>query len=103
MEPGPLPQFEDIDLREDGEAGKIIAEWLSDEAPEGGQPADERARRLVRSAQSRAEQAIDESVVPSRYHSLIRRFFGRLDDTFDRAARDTKSDPDTKPSGDGEP
>jgi hypothetical protein len=39
------------------------------------------ARRIVRQAREVAERAVDDSMVPNRYHRLIRRYFRRLDET----------------------
>ena len=85
--------FDDVDLRDDtdDDAGRIIAEWLSDEAEAPGSGTAARGRALRR-AQAEAEQALEKSIVPSRYHSFIRRYFGRLEETFERAADNGAAD-----------
>ncbi len=88
--PASLPQhpsfegFDDIDLRGDEMADEVIAEWLSD-APFSGAPPRTEGRAAVRRARSAAQQAVEKSVVPSRYHQLIQRYFGRLQDTVEKA------------------
>lgn len=83
----PPPAFEDLDLRgePDEQDQRIIDEWLSDAPVEGAPtpagPGDRAA--AVSRARSAAEQAIEKSVVPSRYHDVIRRYFGRLEKTAD--------------------
>jgi hypothetical protein len=68
---------EDLDLGGTEPATPMAGELLG--AGEGQGPLDrEAARRVVREARHVAERAVDESVVPSRYHRLIRRYFGRL-------------------------
>lgn len=94
---------DDVDLRGEppDEDGRIIARWLSPDAP-GGPAATDGGRAIVAEARSEAERAVDESVVPSRYHAFIQRYFGRLGDTVDKAAHGAVStgastDPDSKP------
>ena len=94
----PFRDLEDIDLRDpDIGPDRVIAEWLSDEPLEGepgrtDQPG--RAQR-IREAQDVAERAVDDSVVPSRYHNLIKRYFGNLGKTIDKAsAPATGADPE---------
>ena len=96
----PPPAFEDFDLRELDEQNQpnqqIIAEWLSD-APVEGAPTtvDAGGRAAVRRARNAAEQAVEQSVVPARYHEFIRRYFGRLEKSVD-------TPPPAKPDADGD-
>lgn len=86
--------MEEVDLRgepPDDEA-EVIARWLSEDGPEGAPDAGARRAR-VRKARSQAEQAVEESVVPARYHELIQRYFGRLADTTRQAAGDEADGP----------
>ncbi len=78
---------EDVDLRGHGPSGEetVISEWLGQESGDTEAPGG-RARILVGRAQAEAEQAVEQSAVPSRYHALIRRYFGRLADTVDASA-----------------
>jgi hypothetical protein len=83
----PFAKIEDIGgLEEDEEADTLIAEWLSTEPRDGEARRDIRRETVIRQAQSAAEQAVEQTVVPSRYHALIQRYFGRLPDTVERAA-----------------
>ncbi len=95
----PLPAFEDVDLRDLDEQirqnQQIIAEWLSDAPVEGAPtPVGAGGRVAVRRARNAAEQAGEKSVVPSRYHEFIRRYFGRLEKSVD-------TPPPAKPDADG--
>ena len=93
----PPPAFEDVDLRDLDELNQqIIAEWLSD-APVEGAPTtvDAGGRAAVRRARNAAEQAVEQSVVPARYHEFIRRYFGRLEKSVD-------TPPPAKPDADGD-
>ena len=94
----PPPAFEDIDLRDEGGDQldqQIIAEWLSDAPIEGAPaPAGAGGRAAVRRARSAAEQAVEKSVVPSRYHELIQRYFRRLGQTVE-SPRPAKPDADS--------
>ena len=77
--------------------GQLIVdgtEWLGRESDEGGPSRTDRgeARHLIRRAREGAQRAVNESGVPSRYHDLIRRYFGRLEDTV-RKATSTGSPP----------
>jgi len=98
----PPPAFEDVDLRDLDEQNQqnqqnqqIIAEWLSDEPLDGAPtPAGSGGRAAVRRARNAAEQAVEKSVVPSRYHEFIRRYFGRLEKAVD-------TPPPAKPDADG--
>jgi hypothetical protein len=96
--PPPFDRFEDVDLRPDEEfEGRTIAEWLGPQGTEGEPAPPARGRALARKAQTEAERAVEKAVVPSRYHELIQRYFGRLEETVDKAAA-------TKPaSGDDTP
>ena len=81
-------QMDELNLSEDEPAGRLIAEWLSDERIGRGAGATEpgpASQRLGR-AQRDAERAVEESAVPSRYHRFIQRYFGRLGETIDKAA-----------------
>jgi hypothetical protein len=85
--PPPFDTFEDVDLRGgDQDEGRIIAEWLGPEGTDGESGPPARGRALTRKAQTEAERAVEKSVVPSRYHRYIQRYFGRLEETVDRAA-----------------
>jgi len=98
----PPPAFEDVDLRDLDEQirqnQQIIAEWLSDAPIEGAPtPTGAGGRAAVRRARNAAEQAVEKSVVPSRYHEFIRRYFDRLEKSLDTPppAR-TDADGDTR-------
>ena len=55
--------------------------------PREGEPAPPaRGRALARKAQTEAERAVEKAVVPSRYHRYIQRYFGRLEETVEKAA-----------------
>ena len=86
-------ETETVDIGGDEEAKNIIATWLGDEAIEGDPQRTTRGGEVIRRAQSAAEQAVDQSAVPRRYHELIQRYFGQLDKTVDKAATSTKSTP----------
>lgn len=101
---------EDLDIRGMEKADQVIAEWLSDEPREddpGRTSKSNRARR-IRSAQKVAERAVNESVVPARYHEFIKRYFDQLDRTVQKATGESptppappvKSDAEAKTSGD---
>ncbi|MHC4775560.1 MAG: hypothetical protein ACYTBR_09880, partial [Planctomycetota bacterium] len=94
----PFDTIEDIDLRGDDEVeGRIIAEWLDPEGAQGGPGPPARGRALARKAQTDAERAVEKAVVPSRYHKYIQRYFGRLEETVDKAAAAEPSSGDDKP------
>jgi hypothetical protein len=85
--PPPFERFEDVDLRGDGQVeGRTIAEWLGPHGAEGEPGPPARGRALARKAQTEAERAVEKAVVPSRYHKFIQRYFGRLQETVDKAA-----------------
>jgi len=95
----PPPAFEDVDLRDLDEQirqnQQVIAEWLSGEPFEGAPaPAGAGGRAAVRRARNAAEQAVEKSIVPSRYHEFIRRYFDRLEKSLD-------TPPTAKPDADG--
>ena len=98
----PPPAFEDVDLRDLDEQirqnQQIIAEWLSDAPLEGAPtPAGAGGRAAVRRARNAAEQAVEKSVVPSRYHEFIRRYFDRLEKSVDTPPpANTDADGDTR-------
>ena len=91
-------------------ADQVIAEWLSDKPREGdpGRTSKSNRARRIRSAQKVAERAVNESVVPTRYHEFIKRYFDRLDRTVQKATGESptpptppvKSDAKTKTSSD---
>ncbi len=81
----PFEGFDDIDLRGDEMADEVIAEWLGDAPLSDAPPRAEGRAAAVRRARSAAQQAVEKSVVPSRYHQLIRRYFGRLEETVEKA------------------
>jgi len=63
---------------------RVIAEWLSDRAPDRGGPVTREAvAEGVRDAARGAERAIEQQAVPQRYGDLVRRVFRRY---VDRAA-----------------
>ncbi len=82
---------ESVDLRGDEAADRLITEWLGRESGEGAPGRTDRgeARRLIRRAREGAQRAVNESGVPSRYHDLIRRYFGRLEETVRKASTGT--------------
>ncbi|MCH6551471.1 MAG: hypothetical protein IH804_05600 [Planctomycetes bacterium] len=82
---------ESVDLRGDEAADRLITEWFGRESGEGAPGRTDRgeARRLIRRAREGAQRAVNESGVPSRYHDLIRRYFGRLEETVRKASTGT--------------
>lgn len=86
-------ETETVDIGGDEAAKNIIARWLGDEVIEGDPQRTQRGGEVIRHAQSAAEQAVDQTAVPRRYHDLIRRYFGKLDETVQRAASSPKSAP----------
>ena len=95
-------ETETVDIGGDEEASNIIARWLGDEAIEGDPLRTTQRGEVIRRAQSAAEQAVDQSAVPRRYHELIQRYFGQLEKTVDKAATSNKSappNPTAKPDG----
>lgn len=88
-------EIEDLDLRDENiEGGELIAEWMDPSSPRQGDPQTRRveAEQRVRQAQEIAERAVNESAVPSRYHERIRRYFGRLNETVERASDGANQD-----------
>jgi hypothetical protein len=84
----PAFESENLDLSGGDPADRIIAEWMSDETrPPAVAPPAKSSEARVRDAQRIAERAVNESAVPARYRGLIQRYFDRLDETVDRAAR----------------
>ncbi len=86
-------ETETVDIGGDEAAKNIIARWLGDEVIEGDPQRTQRSGEVIRRAQSAAEQAVDQTAVPRRYHELIRRYFGKLDETVRKAASSSKSAP----------
>ena len=86
-------ETETVDIGGDEAAKNIIARWLGDEVIEGEPQRTQRSGEVIRRAQSAAEQAVDQTAVPRRYHELIQRYFGKLDETVQRAASSSKSAP----------
>lgn len=86
-------ETETVDIGGDEAAKNIIARWLGDEVIEGEPQRTRRGGEVIRRAQSAAEQAVDQTAVPRRYHELIQRYFGKLDETVQRAASSSKSAP----------
>ncbi len=86
-------ETETVDIGGDEAAKNIIARWLGDEVIEGEPQHTQRSGKVIRRAQSAAEQAVDQTAVPRRYHELIQRYFGKLDETVQRAASSSKSAP----------
>ncbi|MCA9286576.1 MAG: hypothetical protein KDA22_15230, partial [Phycisphaerales bacterium] len=82
MPPASSPRsLVDVDLTGQRPGDQVVAEWLSDEpAPTGG-PATTSGARTERLEHARraAERAVEDATVPSRYHRLVRRYFGRMD------------------------
>lgn len=104
------PEIDELDLSDDELASRMIAEWLSDQ-PTGSAPAATESgpsSQRVRQAQRAAERAVEDAAVPSRYHRLIREYFGRLEETIDKAAEKSEqgssatADPDPPPKDNGE-
>jgi hypothetical protein len=94
----PFDTFEDVDLRPDEEnEGQIILDWLDPLGADGEPAPPARGRALARQAQTDAERAVEKAVVPSRYHRYIRRYFGRLEETVDRAATGSAAAGDDQP------
>jgi hypothetical protein len=94
---------DELDLRGAETADQIIARWLTDEQPpiEDGQVAPRAtgasggdasgggaAAQRVRAAQKVAERAVNDAAVNKRYHRAIMRYFGRLNETIEKAARE---------------
>lgn len=106
-EPPAFGDFADVDLRdESGPGDATIAEWLQEGDAGGGEgPASRQTH--VGQARRAAERAVERSTVPSRYHSLIERYFGRLPETAERAAargrpaRPSSAPPPPPPPADG--
>jgi len=91
------PEIEDVDVTGDNPAAKSIYEWLSDQPVTGDPQTTTQSRKVVRKARSAAEHAVGESTVPKRYHELIKRYFGKLSDTVEKAEKQTgKTDTSTK-------
>ena len=86
-------ETEAVDIGGDEAAKNIIARWLGDEVIEGEPQRTQRGGEVIRRAQSAAEQAVDQTAVPRRYHELIRRYFGKLDETVQKAAASSNSAP----------
>jgi len=81
-----------VDIRGDESAERIIAQWLSDTPPDPDDPnvratARAAASERVQQAQKVAERAVNDSAVNRRYHRSIQRYFGRLQEAIDKAAR----------------
>jgi hypothetical protein len=94
----PFDTFEDVDLRgDDADEGQIISEWLGPEGGDGEPAPPARGRALARKARSDAERAVEKAVVPSRYYRFIQRYFGRLEETVDKAAGTTAPPGDDQP------
>ena len=86
-------ETETVDIGGDEAAKNIIARWLGDEMIEGDPQRTQRSGEVIRRAQSAAEHAVDQTAVPRRYHELIRRYFGKLDETVRKAASSSNSAP----------
>ncbi|HWB19109.1 MAG TPA: hypothetical protein VG711_02325 [Phycisphaerales bacterium] len=76
------PEGDSLDLRGDENPDSTIFRWLDDETPDAAEPADTAASPITveqaRHAVDEAERAVTQSSAPPRYHSLIKRFFGRV-------------------------
>ena len=81
----PVTEFEDVDLRDDDIEDQVIARWFSDTPVEPGAAPRTGGRAAVRRARSAAEQAVEKSIVPSRYHQFIQRYFRQLEHTAETA------------------
>jgi hypothetical protein len=85
---------EDVDLRGESPGEQVLAQWLG----EAGDVSSDATRtttatQRVEQARNAAQRAVDDAAVPSRYHSLIKRIFGRLDETTRNATGTTGSTP----------
>jgi hypothetical protein len=90
---------EDVDLRGESPGEQVLAQWLGEaDDVSSGATGTATATQRVEQAQKAAERAVDDAAVPSRYHSLIKRIFGRLDETTRNAAGDGQGE---KTSGGG--
>lgn len=97
----PITGREDtVDLRrpldDDDSPGRILSEWLSSRDREGEPGVASRGdveRALGRAAES-AERAIEDRAVPTRYDSLMRRYFRRLPDRVLPADQPVRRAPD---------
>jgi hypothetical protein len=80
-------QTEDVDLRMNDTGDRVIAQWLDGADPNApqGTAASGASQRIVQ-AQDAAERAVNDAAVPPRYHSFIKRVFGRLNQTTKEAA-----------------
>jgi len=69
----------EIDLTESDGSASVLAELLGGEPAEGGRSVlPPPAARAIREA---AERGVEPGELPARYHRLIRRYFGRLEET----------------------
>ncbi|MEM7230254.1 MAG: hypothetical protein AAF432_15720 [Planctomycetota bacterium] len=79
-------------------ADELIASWIGGNpnlpAGQGRITSSERAARAA-AARRVAERAVNESNVPSRYHDLIKRYFGDFTSTVEKAAGEAAGDADT--------
>lgn len=90
------PDIEDVDLTENKPGDKSIFEWLSDQPVTGDSQKTTQSKQVVRKAQSAAEHAVGDSTVPKRYHDLIKRYFGKLNDTVEKATKQTDNNTKVK-------
>ena len=101
-QPLPITAFEDVDLRGDDIADQVIARWLTDTPVQPGAAPRTGGRDTVQRARRAAEQAVEKSIVPSRYHQFIQRYFRHLDDTVKPAPPPgPPSTPDAATDGEG--
>lgn len=81
----------DVDARrpreEREDAGRVIAEWLSDGKPGASDARGtvDAQRRIAEAAQG-AQRAIEEQQTPARYSEFIRRYFQRLPNAVERSS-----------------
>ncbi len=85
-----VPTVEDVNVTEEDIGDRPIARWFGDGEP-AGLPRDAETRSTtVRQAQRVAERAVNDAVVPGRYHRLIRRYFRRLPENAETATPSTE-------------
>jgi hypothetical protein len=80
-------EAEVLDLRGQETGEEVIASWLGEDQGQGASNGTPTAvRQRTGAARRAAQRAVNDAAIPSRYHDLINRYFGRLDETIDRAA-----------------
>lgn len=83
-----ITDVENVDARGDDPADQVLHQWLDPEAPQppAADASTTSPAARIRRARALAERAVEEGAVPRRYRQLIRRYFQRLPETFDRAS-----------------